>query len=111
MKNPYSSADVSAARDTLTSDFQSLVGHAEDLLHATTSLSSEGVDAARQKLNDSLRQVKAQLGPMRDAAYERSKLAVDTAVTFAREKPWQTAAVVCLAALAIGFISSLGSKK
>lgn len=111
MKNPASSIDVGAARDTLTRDFQSLVSHAEDLLHATTSLSNEGVDMARQKLGDSLRQVKAQIGPVRDAALERGKLAVDTAVTFARDKPWQTAAVVCLAALTIGFIASLGSSK
>lgn len=111
MKNLSSTTDVSAARESLTSDFQSLVSHAEELLHATTSLSNEGVDMARQKLNDSLRQVKAQIGPVRDAAFERGKIAVDTAVTFARDKPWQTAAIVCLAALTIGFIGSLGSSK
>ncbi|MDB5970860.1 MAG: Membrane-anchored ribosome-binding protein inhibits growth in stationary phase, ElaB/YqjD/DUF883 [Hydrocarboniphaga sp.] len=111
MKNLSSAADVGAARENLASDFHSLVNHAEELLHATTSLSNETVDMARQKLNDSLRQVKAQIGPVRDAAYERGKLAVDTAVTFARERPWQTAAIVCLAALTIGFIGSLGSRK
>jgi ElaB/YqjD/DUF883 family membrane-anchored ribosome-binding protein len=111
MKNLSSTSDVSAVRESLTSDFQSLVSHAEELLHATTSLSNEGVDMARQKLNDSLRQVKAQIGPVRDAAFERGKIAVDTAVTFARDKPWQTAAIVCLAALTIGFIGSLGSSK
>lgn len=111
MKNLSSTADVSAARESLSKDFHSLVSHAEELLQATTSLSNEGVDLARQKLNDSLRQVKAQIGPVRDLAMERGKLAVDTAVTFARDKPWQTAAIVCLAALTIGFIGSLGSRK
>jgi ElaB/YqjD/DUF883 family membrane-anchored ribosome-binding protein len=80
MKNLSSTSDVSAVRESLTSDFQSLVSHAEELLHATTSLSNEGVDMARQKLNDSLRQVKAQIGPVRDAAFERGKIAIDTAV-------------------------------
>ncbi len=103
-----STADVSAARESLNSDFMALVSHAEDLLKATTSLSSEGADIARAKLNESLQAVKNQLGPVRDAAMERTKAAVDTAVTYARDRPWQTAAIVVLTALAIGFIGSFG---
>lgn len=111
MKNLSSTADVSAARESLTSDFQSLVSHAEELLQATTTLSNEGVDLARQKLSESLSQVKSQLGPVRDKAVEQTKVAVDAAVTFARDRPWQAAAVVVLAALTIGFIGSLGRSK
>lgn len=111
MKNMSSTADISHARDNLSRDFQSLVDHAEQLLQATTSLKNEGVDLARHKLNESLEQVKAQIGPMRDAAVERSRLAMDASVRYAREKPRQAAAIVCLAALTIGFISHLGSSR
>ena len=108
MKNLPATADVSAARESLSADFQSLVSHAEELLQATTTLSGEGVDLARRKLNESIGQVKSQIGPARDAAIERTRQAVDGAVTYARERPVQTVAIVVLAALAIGFIGSLG---
>jgi ElaB/YqjD/DUF883 family membrane-anchored ribosome-binding protein len=110
MKNPPLSAtsDVASAREHLGQDFQSLVSHAEELLQATTTLSGETVNLARQKLSDSLEQVKSQAIPLRDAAIERGKAAADAAIVYAREKPWQTAAIVVLAALAIGFISNIG---
>ena len=108
MKNLAATQDVTTAREHLSSDFQSLVNHAEELLLATTTLSSEGVDLARQKLSQSLQQVRTQVAPMRDAAIERARAAASTATTYAKENPWQTAAVVVLAALAIGFVSRLG---
>jgi ElaB/YqjD/DUF883 family membrane-anchored ribosome-binding protein len=110
MKNQplASTSDVAAAREHLGNDFQSLVSHAEELLQATTTLSGETVDLARQKLSQSLSQVKSQAIPLRDAAIERSKAAADAAIVYAREKPWQTAAIVVLAAFAIGFISKIG---
>lgn len=106
MKTLPASNDVSAARERLAADFNALVAHAEELLHATTTLSSEGVDAARQRLTQSIQQVREQIGPARDRALERSRLAVDEAMRYARERPWQTAAAVVLLGLFVSLLTS-----
>lgn len=110
MKNLSATTDISAARERLASDFSSLISHAEELLQATTTLSGESVDMARQRLTDSIEQVKSQIGPARDYAIEKARMAVDQAVTYARERPWQVVAAAVLVGLFVSFISS-GSRR
>lgn len=110
MKSLSASSDVSAARERLAADFSSLVAHAEELIHATSSLSSEGVDVARQKLTQSIQQMKEQIAPARDYALERTRAAVDQAVGYARQNPWRTAAALVLVGLFVSFLSSSGRR-
>jgi ElaB/YqjD/DUF883 family membrane-anchored ribosome-binding protein len=98
------------ARENLMSDFQSLATHAQDLLRATASASGEGVEQARARLLQSLRQAGDQMGEYRDYAMTEARRAMKATDDLVHEKPWQAIAGALLVGLMLGALSAGGRK-
>ncbi|MDP9142718.1 MAG: DUF883 family protein [Pseudomonadota bacterium] len=92
---------LSKASNGLASDFRALAGHAEDLLKATADITTGKVKSAREQLDASLSEAHSRLESAQDQSLEVAKAAVTRSVEYARERPYQTAAIATLLGLAI----------
>jgi ElaB/YqjD/DUF883 family membrane-anchored ribosome-binding protein len=93
------------ASDKVISDFRTLASHAQELLAATATYSGDGVNQAREKLMDSLKDVTEQMKEYQDYAFDQTKKAAEAADTFVHDRPWQSIAAAFLAGLFVGAIS------
>ncbi len=89
------------ASNGLTSDFRALANHAEDLLKATADITSGKVKSAREQLDASLSEAQSRLESAQEESLEIARAAVARSVEYARERPYQTAAIATLLGLAI----------
>ncbi|MGQ0622435.1 MAG: DUF883 family protein [Panacagrimonas sp.] len=104
--NTLHSPDSTSARDRFVTDLQTLSSHAQDLLQVTSMVSGEGVAAAREQLQDSVRMAGETLRRFQTDAMDRGRKAALQADTYVRENPWQSIAVGVAAGLVIGLATS-----
>ncbi|MGQ0503643.1 MAG: DUF883 family protein [Panacagrimonas sp.] len=98
------------ARDRFVSDLQSLSTHAQELLHVTSTVSGEGVAAAREQLKESVRIARENLKQLQGEALERGREIARQADTYVRGNPWQALVVGVAAGLFLGFASSSATR-
>ncbi len=93
---------VGEARNRFISDLQALAGHAQELMEATTTISTEGVAVARQKLGKSLDVAGESIKKFQADTLDRGRKAVEQTDSYVRENPWQAIAIGIVAGLALG---------
>ncbi|MGQ0699305.1 MAG: DUF883 family protein [Panacagrimonas sp.] len=110
MNETTTTATDSTARDRFVTDLQTLSTHAQELLHVTSTVSGEGIAAAREQLKESIRMVKENLVRMQNDAMERGRKVAQQADSYVHENPWQAMGVGLVAGLVIGLASSSAAR-
>src|SRR5882724_3121865 len=106
------SIDCMAAREgfmtteKLFADLQALARDAEALLHATTGLAGEKIQAVRSKAEETLKQAQTRLSAVEDDAMRRAKEIAGAAEGYVRENPWQAVGVAAGIGLLLGLLLS-----
>lgn len=103
--------DVGKASNHIAGDFRMLAEHAEELLRATTSATSENVRMAREHLDSSLHNARRHLEDAHAQAAERARAAIASATTYARERPYQVIAAAVLLGATVGLLSALRRRR
>jgi ElaB/YqjD/DUF883 family membrane-anchored ribosome-binding protein len=98
------SAEAIVTKDKLVQDFKIVVADAEELLRATASTAGEKVSAARERVQDSLHQVKVKLAEAEDAIVQKGKQAVRVTGEYVQENPWRAVGVGVGIGLVIGLL-------
>ena len=98
------SAEATVTKDKLVQDFKIVVADAEELLRATASTAGEKVAAARERVQDSLHQVKVKLAEAEDVIVQKGKQAVRVTDEYVQENPWRAVGVGVAIGLVIGLL-------
>ena len=94
--------DAVDARDRFIVDLQNLAGHAQELMHVTTTISTEGVAAAREQLRQSLNVAGESIKKFQADTLDRGRKVVEQTDSYVHENPWQAIAIGMIAGLALG---------
>ena len=86
--------------DKLAGDFRSVVTDVEELLKATAGQTGDQLSSARDRVADSLKQIRTELESAERTAAAKAKHAAAEVDQYAHENPWQAIAV----AASIGFV-------
>ncbi|THD04327.1 hypothetical protein B1810_06085 [Panacagrimonas perspica] len=90
------------ARERFVSDLQTLAGHAQELMHQTTAISTESIAVAREQLRQSLSVAGESIRKFQADTLDRGRKAVEQTDSYVRENPWQAIAIGLVAGLALG---------
>lgn len=99
-------AESRSARERFVTDLQTLSSHAQELLHVTSTLSGEGVTAAREQLAQSVRAAGETLTRLQNEAMDRGRKVAEQADSYVHEKPWQSIALGVAAGMALGLATA-----
>jgi ElaB/YqjD/DUF883 family membrane-anchored ribosome-binding protein len=92
--------DSQVAKDRLIKDFHAVISDAEELLKATANQTGERIGAARERVEERLRETKERLAEVQDDVLARSKAAARRTDEYVHDNPWQSIGV----AAAVGFL-------
>ena len=98
------SNEASVSKDKLVQDFKIVVADAEELLRATASQAGDKVNAARERVQDSLRQAKIKLADAEDVLVQKGKLAARATDEYVQENPWRAVGIGAGVGLIIGLL-------
>lgn len=91
-----------SVRDRFVTELQALAGHAQELMQATTSISTDSVTAAREQLRQSLDTAGESIRKFQSDTLDRGRKVAAQTDTYVRENPWQAIAIGMVAGLALG---------
>ncbi|MDO9064923.1 MAG: DUF883 family protein, partial [Sulfuricella sp.] len=91
----YSEVDEAADvnKEKLVADFKVVVADAEALLRATANDAGEKVVAAREKIQSSLVEAKAQLARAEAAIIDKTKQAARATDQYVHDNPWKAVGI------------------
>lgn len=96
-------ANISKVTGGLSAEFKDLVSDIEDFLTATTNLTGEQLEQAKQKVRARLASAKETVSAASDTAIARAKQSAEVANVYVHEQPW----IAVGAGVAVGFIAGL----
>lgn len=94
------------AKDRLIKDFRTVITDAEELLKATANQTGERVSAARERVEESLRETRERLTELQDDVVARSKAAVRLTDEYVHDNPWQSIGVGAAVGFLLGMLIS-----
>jgi ElaB/YqjD/DUF883 family membrane-anchored ribosome-binding protein len=102
----YSEVDEAAdiSKEKLVADFKVVVADAEALLRATANDAGEKVVAAREKIQSSLVEAKAQLVRAEAAIVDKTKQAARATDQYVHDNPWKAVGISACVGLVIGVL-------
>jgi ElaB/YqjD/DUF883 family membrane-anchored ribosome-binding protein len=98
--------DAAASKEKLAHDLKVVVADAEELLRATASQAGEKVTAAREKIQESLRQAKVKLAEVEDILMDKGKQAAKVTDEYVHDHPWRAVGIAAGVGLIIGMLIS-----
>lgn len=98
--------DSQVAKDRLIKDFRTVITDAEELLKATANQTGERVSAARERVEESLRETRERLTELQDDVVARSKAAARRTDEYVHENPWQSIGVGAAVGFLLGMLIS-----
>jgi ElaB/YqjD/DUF883 family membrane-anchored ribosome-binding protein len=98
--------DTAVSKEKLAQDLKIVIADAEELLRATASQAGEKVSAAREKIQDSLRQAKAKLAHVEDLLLDKGKQAARVTDEYVHDHPWRAVGIAAGVGLIIGMLIS-----
>jgi len=98
--------DTAVTKEKLAQDLKIVIADAEDLLRATASQAGEKVSAAREKIQDSLRQAKVKLVEIEDILIDKGKQAARATDEYVHDNPWRAVGIAAGVGLIIGMLIS-----
>jgi len=100
------STDIEVSLDRLAKDFRAVVTDAEALLQATASETGDRAVAARERIIDTLSDVKQRLVQVEQALGAKVKEVARATDDYVHEHPWQTVGVAAGIGFLIGMLIS-----
>jgi ElaB/YqjD/DUF883 family membrane-anchored ribosome-binding protein len=100
------SEQFAASRRRMSSNFKELIDSAEELVHAASALSGEGVAAARIQLQTQLDTLKAQAAVVEANAIERYRDAKVKTDAYVHDNPWNAVGVSAAVGFLVGVLIS-----
>lgn len=98
--------DSAVTKEKLAQDLKIVISDAEELLRATASHAGEKVSAAREKIQESLRNAKVKLAGIEDVLVDKGKQAARAADEYVHDHPWRAVGVAAGIGLIIGMLIS-----
>jgi ElaB/YqjD/DUF883 family membrane-anchored ribosome-binding protein len=98
--------DTELARQRLAEDFKAIIADIEELLHATAGQAGEKAVAARERIQQRLRQAKEALNSAETAVVNRTQAAAHATDGYVHVHPWTTAGIAAGIGLLIGMLIS-----
>ena len=98
--------DTAVTKEKLAQDLKIVIADAEELLRATASQAGDKVTAAREKIQDSLRQAKLKLAEVEEAILDKGKQAARATDQYVHEHPWRAVGIGAGIGLIIGMLIS-----
>jgi len=102
--NTVTSEAMDVTKEKLVADFKVVVADAEELLRATASLAGDKAAAARDKIQESLRDAKYRLTQAEEAIMLKSKQAAKATDEYVHEHPWKAVGIAAGVGLVIGLL-------
>ena len=100
------SPDTDISTEKLAQDLKIVISDAEELLRATASQAGDKVFAAREKIQDSLRQAKVKLAEVEDVLIDRGKEAARATDEYVHDHPWGAVGIAAGIGFVIGMLIS-----
>ena len=94
------------ARSRMAGDFRTIITDGEDLLKAVSTVSGEGLAAARTKFETKIERAKATLADISLPLFDRTRASAARANVVAHENTWAIAGVAIAAGALIGFLAA-----
>lgn len=94
------------SKDKLMQDLKLVISDAEELLRATASHAGDKAVAAREKINDSLRQAKVKLAEAEDLVIDKTRQTARVTDEYVRDHPWTAVGIGAGIGLIIGLLIS-----
>jgi ElaB/YqjD/DUF883 family membrane-anchored ribosome-binding protein len=96
-------ASISKVTGGLSAEFRDLVADIEDFLTATTTLTGEQLEQAKQKVRTRVASAKEVVASASDSALARARRSAEVTNEYVHEQPWMAVG----AGVAIGFVAGL----
>ncbi|MCC2658074.1 MAG: hypothetical protein K0Q76_3182 [Panacagrimonas sp.] len=93
-------------RNRFIGDLQTLVGHAQELMQLTSSVSGESISQVRDQLRQSLDTATTTIKRLQADAMDRGREMAQRTDTYVHENPWQSIAAGAVAGVALGLAAS-----
>jgi ElaB/YqjD/DUF883 family membrane-anchored ribosome-binding protein len=90
--------------EKLMRDLKNIAGDGEALVKAAAGDAREAVTGMRTRTEESLRQVRATVGDLRNDVAARARAAAQTTSTYVHDRPWQSIGLAAGAGLIIGLL-------
>jgi ElaB/YqjD/DUF883 family membrane-anchored ribosome-binding protein len=91
-------------REKLINDFKVVVHDAEELLKATASDLGEKANAARHRIEHSLKEARHRLATAESIVTDRTKEAAEATDQFVHENPWKSVGIAAGIGLVVGIL-------
>ena len=101
-----SAKQLDQASSRIAADFRAMIADSEDLLKAATTMSGEGLAAARLKFEEKVSRAKTALAEASQPMLDKTRETAAAANGYVREHPWQAIGVAVAAGLLVGFLAS-----
>jgi len=98
--------DTAVTKEKLAQDLKIVISDAEELLRATASQASEKATAAREKIQDSLRNAKVKLAEVEDILIDKGKQAARATDEYVHDHPWRAVGIAAAIGLIFGMLIS-----
>jgi ElaB/YqjD/DUF883 family membrane-anchored ribosome-binding protein len=94
------------AGSRIAADFRAMIADSEDLLKAATTMSGEGLAAARVKFEQKVSRAKTALAEASQPMLDKTRETAAAADGYVREHPWSAIGVAVAAGLLVGFLAA-----
>ena len=98
--------ETAVTKDKLAQDLKIVIADAEDLLRATAGQAGEKVSAAREKIQDSLREAKVKLAEVEDLLIDKGRQAARATDEYVHDHPWKAVGIAAGIGLIVGLLIS-----
>ena len=99
-------SSLADGKDALASSLRHMVDEADQFLKTAARSGDDGLDAARQRLADQVRTLRAQLEELEDEAVHKARRAARAADRTIHTHPYGAMGLAAAAGLLIGFLAS-----
>lgn len=99
-----SSSEFNSAKGKVVDGAKSMTDEAEDFIHDTARAASEGMAAARGKLQDTYQATKDDLVKAERLVAEKSKQAATATTEYMQGNPWRSVGIAGGVGLLIGYL-------
>jgi ElaB/YqjD/DUF883 family membrane-anchored ribosome-binding protein len=85
-------------------EFNNFVADIEDLIKATTNLTGEDLQKAKDKLNERISAAKKSVTEVSETVVERARKTAETTNTYVHEQPWNAVGASAAIGLLLGYL-------
>lgn len=94
------------AKSRMVGDFKNIITDGEDLLKAVSTVSGEGLAAARAQFEKKIERARVSLADLSLPVIDRTRASAARANVYAHENTWAIAGVALAAGALIGFLAA-----